>query len=251
MALKEMYEEMSDEELLERYKDIEKYFETAQETLINEIRKRKLVGEKEIEKKLDSIKKYEEEKTEEKKKVERKCREINENDNQYFYFPLAKEMVRLRGYYTLHLAAHLALLGWIIFSISIIINSFSLFFKTTDGIIVKIENRKITYQYNLDGENIVSDKTTLMDSVLKGSTSKLGIGSKIAVYYSPFFKNKSVLIRGADTEMKVGIVLGYLIVCFLYILSYARLKKKYLLIGLYIILFILIMPGSGIKILEY
>ena len=27
MALKEMYEEMSDEELLERYKDIEKYFE--------------------------------------------------------------------------------------------------------------------------------------------------------------------------------------------------------------------------------
>jgi hypothetical protein len=108
-------------------------------------------------------------------------------------FPLVKEMVRLRGYtgYTLHLAAYLALLGWIIFSISIIINSFSLFFKTTDGIIVKIENRKIVYQYNLDGENIISDKTTLIDPILDGNTSNLRIGIKIAVHYSPFFKNKS------------------------------------------------------------
>lgn len=249
MALKEMYEEMSNEELLERYKEIEKYFENAQETLINEIRKRKLVGEEEIEEKLDSIKKYEEEKTKENEMGEEKAKEM-ENRNEYFEFPLVKEMVRLRGYYTLHLAAHLALIGWIIFSISIIINSFSLFFKTTDGIIVKIENRKIVYQYNLDGENIVSDKTTLMDSVLEGSTSKLSIGSKIAVYYSSFFKNKSVLIRGADAEMKFGIVLGYLIACFLYILSYARLKKKYLLIGFYIILFILLIPGKDITVLS-
>ena len=189
MALKEMYEEMSDEELLERYKDIEKYFEIAQETLINEIRKRKLVGEEEIEKKLDSIKKYEEEKSKENEKVEEKVKEL-ENRNEYLEFPLVKEMVRLRGYYTLHLAAYLALLGWIIFSISIIINSFSLFFKTTDGIIVKIENRKIVYQYNLDGENIISDKTTLIDPILDGNTSKFRIGSKIAVYYSHFFKNK-------------------------------------------------------------
>ncbi len=140
---------------------------------------------------------------------------------------------------------------WIIFSISIIINSFSLFFKTTDGIIVKIENRKIVYQYNLEGEKIISDKTTLVDPILEGNKSNLRIGSKIAVYYSPFLKNKSVLIKGVDTEMKVGIVLGYLIVCFLYILSYARLKKKYLLIEFHIILFILIIPGFGIKLLEY
>ena len=161
-------------------------------------------------------------------------------------------MLRMRKYtgYTPDLAAHLALLGWIIFSISIIINSFSLFFKTTDGIIVKIENRKIVYQYNLDGENIISDKTTLIDPILDGNTSKFRIGSKIAVYYSPFFKNKSVLIRGADAEMKFGIVLWYLIVCFLYILSYARLRKKYLLIGLYIIVFILLIPGKGIIVLS-
>ena len=104
-------------------------------------------------------------------------------------------MLRMRKYtgYTPDLAAHLALLGWIIFSISIIINSFSLFFKTTDGIIVKIENRKIVYQYNLDGENIISDKTTLIDPILDGNTSKFRIGSKIAVYYSHFFKNKSIV----------------------------------------------------------
>jgi hypothetical protein len=80
MALKEMYEEMSDEELLERYKDIEKYFEIAQETLINEIRKRKLVGEEEIEKKLDSIKKYEEEKSKENEKVEEKVKELENKE---------------------------------------------------------------------------------------------------------------------------------------------------------------------------
>ena len=56
MGIKEIYEEMSDEELLERYSEVEKYFENAQEILIDEIRKRNLVREEEIEKKLDGIK---------------------------------------------------------------------------------------------------------------------------------------------------------------------------------------------------
>lgn len=239
MALKEMYEEMSNQELLERYKNFQDYRDDAKEVMFEVLRDKELVAEGEIEKKLNAIKKHEEEKVKE-----------MDNRNEYFEFPLAKEMIRL-SVYTPDLVAHLALLGWIIFSMSMIINMFSLFFNTTDGIIVKLENRKITYQYHLDGENIVSNKTTLVDPILEGNTSNLRIGSKITVYYSPFFKNKSVLIRGADAEMKFGIALGYLIVCFLYILSCARLKKKYLLIGFYIIVFILIIPGSGIKVLEY
>ena len=110
-------------------------------------------------------------------------------------------MLRMRKYtgYTPDLAAHLALLGWIIFSISIIINSFSLFFKTTDGIIVKIENRKITYQYNLDGENIVSDKTLI---VVTHKTSLLQLVDRVII-----MDNGKIIVDGPKETVftsKVG-----------------------------------------------
>lgn len=83
MALKEMYEEMSNEELLERYKDFQDYSDGAKEVMLEVLRDKKLVREEEIEKKLNNIKKYEEEKIKEEKKVEEKS---NENNEKYFYF---------------------------------------------------------------------------------------------------------------------------------------------------------------------
>ncbi len=248
MGIKEIYEEMSDEELLERFKNFKDYREDGKKAIIEELRKRNLVREEEIEKKLDGIKKYEEEKIKEDEKVKEKYKEI-EGKNDYFEFPLIKEMFKFLPAKNPHLVAHFLLGSWIIFLISIIINLFSLFFETTDGTIIKIEKRKITYQYNLGGEKIISNKVTLMDPILEVDSYNLSIGDKIEVYYNPFFKNKSVLIRGIDIKNKFAAVIVYLSVCFMYILSYGRLRIKYLLIGFYALMIILIMPGFGIKIL--
>ncbi len=50
MGIKEIYEEMSDEELLERFKNFKDYREDGKKAIIEELRKRNLVREEEIEK---------------------------------------------------------------------------------------------------------------------------------------------------------------------------------------------------------
>lgn len=55
MALKETYEEMSDEELLERYKDFQDYRDDAKTVILEELRKRKLAVEEEINKNFISL----------------------------------------------------------------------------------------------------------------------------------------------------------------------------------------------------
>lgn len=71
MTLKETYEEMSDEELLARYKDFQDYRDDAKTVIIEELRKRKLVGEEEIEKKFISLNLSEKTKAEGNKKTEK------------------------------------------------------------------------------------------------------------------------------------------------------------------------------------
>ena len=70
MGFKEIYEKMSVEELLERYKNFQDYRDNAKEAMLEVLRDKKLISQEEFEKKLKSIRKY----------VEDKIEEVGENE---------------------------------------------------------------------------------------------------------------------------------------------------------------------------
>ncbi len=75
MTLKEQYENMSDEELIERYTDSEDYLLEAKIVILEELKKRGLKSKEEINQKLDKVKK---EKIEKDKMNEEKHRKKKE-----------------------------------------------------------------------------------------------------------------------------------------------------------------------------
>lgn len=91
MTLKERYENMSDEELLERYKNFQDYRDDAKEAMLEVLRDKKLVGEEEIEKKLAYVKRTGEEKEEGK---------IEESDKKTKKI-ITKKKTRLKWYHIL------------------------------------------------------------------------------------------------------------------------------------------------------
>ncbi len=206
MGIKEIYEEMSDEELLERFKNFKDYREDGKKAIIEELRKRNLVGEEEIEKKLDGIKKYEEEKSKETQIIE-------ENKSNY-----SKKYSTL----TMSNASKFVMffLLWGIIGINqfffVTISAFpTLFWEKTKAQIINIEeikkttNRnhveeiitlhKVSYKYKVNNTDYLSNRMYPL-KIYDGSGAKhiaqnYKKGDVIQIYYDQKIPTKSVVYR--------------------------------------------------------
>lgn len=202
MAIKEMYEEMSDIELLERYKTIEDYQEGAKPIMLEEIRKRKLVSEEEIEKKLKTLHK----KMSEPKKIVKKRK-----GNNYYISP------------------NQALAGLIIpFAIGLMLINLGIYdffqgaytipWKETNATIVKIDKQvklkkiknkigetkeietysgNILYTYSVEnkkytGGNISYNKISKIHESNK-TLKESNVGDTISIKYNPRSPNQSII----------------------------------------------------------
>ncbi len=252
MALKEMYEEMSNEELLDRYKDFQDYRDEAKVIILEELRKRKIVSEEEMEKKLNSFRKYEQEKVREEKKVEAKSKENNENNNKYFYFnnriefnkrfpKLGHRLTRGDTYIAMILFAYIVFLS--------ILNISSLFYEETKGKILQVEDG-LLYEYQVGNKIYKTDRICYGSFFLWSSKeTKLKKDNIVKVWYSKSNYGKSSLYKGIPGEVKFFLIGVYFIIIFTYASATGYLRKSYVWLGLGVILFFLLLPNESIVIL--
>lgn len=207
MGFKEIYEKMSNEELLERYKNFQDYCDDAKEAMIEELRKRKLMGEEEIKGKMDTIKKYKE------KKEEFSVKKAKRNSNYSFDINNNIYLRVIRDLHTILLMGASALMVYSFLSFGYGIATLS--WKEVEGRISNLrteermverkgEKEKITnyffdYKYEVEGHRYSNNKVSYGKFEEGYLGNKIGKnhsgGDKIAVYYNPKNQKESVVFK--------------------------------------------------------
>ncbi len=252
MALKEMYEEMSDEELLERYEDFQDYRDEAKAVILEELRKRKLLGEEEMEKKLDLIKKHKEEKRKEVKKIKEKLRGINGNNDKYFYF---KDIVhwnennKYMRYKTRKSEAFICMFFFIFMILISILNLQTVFWKENVAVITIKDKKEISYEYHVNDIKFKSDRLLYIGTKLFLGINELetvNLRKNRKIWYDERNPQNAVLIKGILDILKLAILISYCLTLYSIIHAFGYLKKSYLYISLIVVLIIVFLPGGTI-----
>lgn len=210
MALKEIYEEMSNEELLDRYKDFQDYRDEAKAVILEELRKRKIVSKEEIEKKLNSFRKYEQEKVKEEKKVEAKSKENIKDKNAKNYFALRGIggiflilLMMGSGIFVdsfLTFGYGVATLSWKETKAKIInFNTEKRMVKRRDRTEEKVTDYYFDYVYNVDGikyENNQMSAGKIEEIHYRDKIGKnLKDGDELVIYYNPKNYSQSIVVK--------------------------------------------------------
>lgn len=235
MTLKETYEEMSDEELLEKFKHFQRYRDESKLIMLEELRKRKLVGDEEIlEKKIDLEKKQENQNN-----TNKPNEKILEQQTK---LPIVQASLLSRGLLIL-------LIGGLFFVnlsvIKFIFGISTLSWTETKAKIVKIEQFKKTkiinneermkvlyvvkYEYIVDGVKYTNDRIQSLktdEQAFKYQlTRERSEGDDIQINYNPNNPSESLVYKYSLKELLWGIFGLFLI--FLFYLSVKKTEKDF------------------------
>lgn len=226
MTLKETYEEMSDEELLKKFKHFQRYRDESKLIMLEELRKRKLVGEEEIEKKLKRI-----EEPENQNNMNNPNEKISEQQTK---LPIVQASLLSRGL-ILFLAMGLGLIN--LSTITFISGISTLSWKESKAQILNISKEVVTrhkeeviyhylflYKYTVDGIEYTNSRAEPYKADDQAAIGKLAHkykeGDYIKIIYNPKNPSKSLVYRYSLKELW-----GFPFGLFLILLFHLSVKK--------------------------
>lgn len=240
MALKEIYEEMGNEELLRAFENLKVYREEAKFIIVEEIRKRKLVSDEGIEEKLTLIKKYEEENQNEgNKKVNiiRKYEDEKEELGRYSKRMISATLVGISAfllYVVLQISSGILTINWLdtegkIFNKTVRQEEVT---RTTGKGLSRKTRKEIVIHYHFKYKYLVNNIEYTNDQMSAGKLEepyhykenfeKYNEGQKITIYYNPKKPNQSFLIKYPYEKIIINTIL---ITIFIYFFC-VYIKKK-------------------------
>lgn len=228
MGFKEIYEKMSNEELLEKYKKFEKYRDNAKEAMVKVLSDRKLISQEEFEKKLKSIRKY----------VEDKIEEVGENEevkiNKKMKNPMAlsgvgKILMVLLILGAVLLTNSLLTFGYGVATLSwketkgkiINFNSKERIVENKDGTKEKITDYYFDYLYNIDKieykNNYISAGSMEENHYRNNIGKNHKEGDALVVYYNPKNQRQSIVVKYSLKTSLLMIFLSIIILLLFYL----------------------------------
>ncbi len=237
MGFKEIYEEMSVEELLERYKNFQDYRDNAKEAMVKVLSDRKLISQEEFEKKLKSIRKY----------VEDKIEEVGENEevkiNKKMKNPMAlsgvgKILMVFLILGVVLLTDSLLTFGYGVATLSwketkgkiINFNSKERIAENKDGTKEKITDYYFDYLYNVDEieyeNNQISAGSMEEDHYRNNIGKNHKEGDALVVYYNPKNHRQSIVVKYSLKTSVLKFIIS-LIVLSLFWLGILKYEEDY------------------------
>lgn len=237
MGFKEIYEKMSVEELLERYKNFQDYRDNAKEAMLEVLRDKKLISQEEFEKKLKSIRKY----------VEDKIEEVGENEevkiNKKMKNPMAlsgvgKILMVLLILGAVLLTNSLLTFGYGVATLSwketkgkiINFNSKERIVENKDGTKEKITDYYFDYLYNIDKieykNNYISAGSMEENHYRNNIGKNHKEGDVLVVYYNPKNQRQSIVVKYSLKTSVLKFIIS-LIVLSLFWLGILKYEEDY------------------------
>lgn len=238
MTLKERYENMSDEELLERYKNFQDYRDDAKEAMLEVLREKKLVGEEEIEKKLISIKNVKEDKEEFSVNKAKRNRNYSFDINNNISLSILGKLLMIL------LMCSSAVMVYSLLSFGYGLVTFS--WNEAEGEIVNLriekriverkgEKKEITdyyfdYEYTVKEDKYLNNKASYGEFEESHQRNKIGKnhseGDKIVVYYNPKNHKESVLFKYSLSKSLL-VFIGSIIILLLFGIGILKYEEDY------------------------